>query len=106
EGADGNGSIELTAPAGGFTRVAANASTNRSEWIRSASITIGFLVLAFRNQGHVASRLRVNWTGLHAGKVRFQPVQVNQFCPLLAHVPAPLASHSNDFGPITTSETV
>ena len=96
EGADGDGSIEFAAAAGGFAGVPTYAAANRSEWIRLTSVTVSFLVLAFRNQGHITPRLRVNRTGLHAGKIGFQPVQINEFCPLLAHVPAPLALHLSD----------
>jgi hypothetical protein len=31
-------------------------------------------------------------TSLHAGEVRFQPVQVNEFCPLLTQIAVPLDS--------------
>ena len=82
------------------------AAADRSQWIRLAGVAVGFLVLPFRNQGHITPRLRVNRTGLHAGEIGFQPVQVHEFCPLRAHDPAPLDSQSRDFGPITLSQTV
>ncbi len=92
ESADGDRSIELTAAAGGFTGVAANPAANRGERVRTTGVAVGFLVPAFRDQRHIAAGLRVNRTGLHAGEVRFQPVQVNEFCPLLTQVAAPLDS--------------
>ena len=97
KGTDGDGRVELPATAGGFTRVAANPATDRSERVRAASVTVSFLVPAFRDQRHVATGLGVNWTGLHAGEVRLQPVQIYEFCPPLTQVAAPLSAQLKDF---------
>src|SRR5208337_1503093 len=103
ESTDGDGRIELTSAAGRFTRMAAYPAADGSERIRTASVPVGFLVSAFRDQRHIAAGLRVNRTGLHAGEVRFQPVQVNEFCPLLGQLVAPLGSQVKDFVPAICS---
>ena len=57
----------------------ADAAANRGERIGDPSVAVSFLVPPLRNEGDVASGLRVNRTGLHAGEVRLQPIEVNEF---------------------------
>src|SRR5215467_2757759 len=59
--------------------MAAYAPANRSEGVRDPGVTIGFLVPPLRNQGDIASRLRVDGTSLHAGKVGLEPLEVDEF---------------------------
>ena len=66
--------------------MAANPAADRGERVWTTGVTVGFLVPALRNQRHIAAGLRVNRTGLHAGEVRLQPVQVNEFCLLLTQI--------------------
>ena len=55
----------------------AHPATDGSEWIGDAGVAVSFLVSLLRNERDVASGLRVHRTGLHAGEVRFEPLQVD-----------------------------
>jgi len=57
----------------------ANTATNRGERIGDPGVAVGFLVPALRNEPDVSSGLRVDRASLHAGKVRFEPFEVNEF---------------------------
>src|SRR5579864_713981 len=61
--------------------MSANASANRREWIRDPGVAVCLLIPPLRYEGDVASGLRMNWAGLHAGEVRLEPLQVYEFGP-------------------------
>jgi hypothetical protein len=71
--------VKLSAPAIGFTRMATNSATHGSKGIRPPRVAISILVAALSEEGDVATRLRVHRAGLHAGEVRFQPVEIHEF---------------------------
>ena len=77
ESTDGNGHIQLPAAAGRFAGMSANAATDGSERIGDAGVAVCFLVPSLRNEGDVSPGLRVNGTGLHAGEVRFEPLNID-----------------------------
>jgi hypothetical protein len=57
----------------------AHTATNRGERIRGPGVAVSFLVPPLRDEGDVASGLRVNGAGLHAWEVRLEPLQVDEF---------------------------
>ena len=89
QSADGNGGIKLPAPAGRLAGMAANAAADGSQRIRLAGVAVGFFEAPLGDQGNVAPRLGMNWTSLHARKVRFQPVQVDEFGLLRGQLASP-----------------
>src|ERR1700740_2107477 len=79
QGADGDGQVKLPPPTGGLARMSTNAPTNRGERIRDPGVAVSLLVPTPRNERDVASGLGVHWTRLHAGEVRFEPFEVDEF---------------------------
>src|ERR1700687_5615306 len=76
QGADGDGHVKLPAPTSGLTRMPAHAATDGGKRIGDPGVAVSFLVPPLRNERNVASGLRVDRTGLHAGEVRFEPLEV------------------------------
>ena len=54
-----------------------NAATDGGERIGDPSVAVCFLVPPLRNKRNVASGLCMDRTGLHAGEVRFEPLEVD-----------------------------
>jgi hypothetical protein len=77
--ANGNGHVQLPAAAGGLAGMAADAATDGCKGVGNPSVAVRFFVTPLGDQRHVTSGLGVYWTRLHAGKVRLQPLKVNQF---------------------------
>src|SRR5216684_947851 len=79
QGADRDWCVKLSAAARGLARMPANAAANRSKRIRNPGVTISFLVPPLRDERHIAPGLRMNGTGLHAGKVGLEPLEIHKF---------------------------
>ena len=63
--------------AGGLARVPADTAANRRKRVRDPGVAIRFLVPPLRDEGDVAAGLRMDGTGLHAGEVRLEPLEVD-----------------------------
>src|SRR6266566_4890531 len=70
QGADGNWHVKLAAAAGWLAGMPADAATDGSERVGDPSVAVRFLV---------PSLLGVDGTCLHAGKVRLQPLKIDEF---------------------------
>lgn len=79
----------MATAAGRLAGMAANSTADRSQGVRLAGVSVGFFKTPLRDERNIAPRLGVNWTRLHAGKGRFQPVQVHEFGRLLKQLAAP-----------------
>ena len=86
---DGNWQVKLSAATSRFTRMTANSAADGREGIGDPGITVGFFVPSLRDQRYVPPGLGVDGTGLHAGKGRFQPFQIDEFCAS-RHLDAPV----------------
>ena len=75
---DRNRQVELSAAAGGLAWMTTDAAADRGKGIGRPGITVGFFILPFGDQRDISSSLRVHGTRLHAGKVRFQPFQIDE----------------------------
>src|SRR6266704_3350691 len=75
--ANRNRRVKLPAPAGWLARMSTNAAANRSESIGDPSVAVSFLLSPLRDERDGASSLCVDGTGLHAGEVRFEPLEVD-----------------------------
>src|SRR5712692_162681 len=80
ERADRDRRVELSAAARRFAGVAADAAANGSEGVGDPGVAVGFLVASLGDQGDVSPCLGVDRTGLHAGEIGLQPVEVHEFC--------------------------
>src|SRR5947208_3845913 len=79
QGANGDGRVKLASSAGWFARMTADAAADRSKRIRDPGIAIRLLVPPLGDEGDVAAGLGMDGTGLHAGKVGLEPLEVHQF---------------------------
>ena len=79
----------MTAAACCLAGMAADSSADRGQGVWPASVTVGIFKSPLCDGGNVPPCLRVNGTRLHAWKVRFQPVEVNEFGGLLNQLAAP-----------------
>ena len=69
------GRTDLTCP----TRMPANPTTDRSQWVGPAGVAVCLFITPFCDQGDIASGFRVNGACLHAREVRLQPFEIDEF---------------------------
>src|SRR5271156_6447313 len=75
----GKSRAKLAASTGCLARMPTDTATDGSEGIGDPSVAVRFLVPPLGDQRHVPSGLGVDWTRLHARKVRFQPFKIDEF---------------------------
>jgi len=77
EGADGNGFVDLTAAAGGFAGMSANAAADTGKRVGAAGVLIRFFETALGNEADVTTCVGVRRAGHHTGEVSMEPVLIH-----------------------------
>src|SRR5579875_732374 len=77
--ANGNRTVDLPAPACGFTGVRADTPADAGHRIGIAGEAVGFFEAPFRDQRYVPPSVGVRRTSHHAGEVGVQPLPINLF---------------------------
>src|SRR5262249_24540396 len=81
-----DGLIDGTAPAGNFTRCAANASTNGRQRVGAPRDLICAIVLTLRNRTHIAARIGMDRTGILALDLPSPIILVGQHGPIATNI--------------------
>jgi hypothetical protein len=71
--------IDLTAAAGCFTRVSADAAADAGQGVGIAGKSVSLFKTAFGDQRHIPSCIRVSRTRRHTGEIGVEPIPVDQF---------------------------
>jgi len=73
---NGNGQVKFSAATGWFTGMTADAAANRGKRVGHPGVTVGISYFPRQSATHNAPP-GMHGTRLHAGKIRFQPIQIN-----------------------------